>query len=377
MSAMGEPLVILGSSTRAAAQSAVRCGYEPWCIDRRGDRDLRELPGASVRVVEHYDDAKAILSLLDEAPIGAKVVLAGGLDHAFDLLKAVDFEHHFLTSPPEAVRKVRWPTALASIPTTQGLRHCKTLTSIGFLRKLWRLAFGSFDRTRYLLKPLASYGGQGITWWRPGSSTITAGHYIQQYVKGVPVSAVFHCDGWSSILLGATEQLIGETCFGANGFTYCGSIGPLQLTERSREALSHLGVVLTQRFDLRGVFGVDLIMDFAGDLWPVEVNPRYPASAEIIEKITGVHVFTPTDGSRKEKKQRTLFHAKAIVFAKKACVAPDLYATFSRDQIADVPAPGRAIRQGVPVCTIFAAAPTRDACFEKLKSLAQQVYDAI
>ena len=377
MFTMGEPLIILGSSVRAAAQSAVRSGYSPWCIDRRGDRDLRELPGSSFRVVDRYDDPKAILSLLDDAPPEAKVVLAGGLDNAFDLLKAVDFEHPFITSPPEAVRKVRWPTALATIPTTQGLRHCKTLTSIGFLRRLWRLAFGSFGKTRYLLKPIASYGGQGIAFWEPGSSTISAGHYIQQYVKGMPISAVFHCDGWSSILLGATEQLIGEACFGASGFTYCGSIGPLQLTERSREALSHLGVVLTQRFDLRGVFGVDLIMDFSGDLWPIEVNPRYPASAEIIEKITGVHVFSPTDGSRKEKKQRSRSHAKAIVFAKQNCQAPDLYATFSKDPIADVPDPNRAIKKGAPVCTVFAAAPTRDACLSKLKTLAQQVYNAI
>ncbi len=376
ISTVGEPLIILGSSTRAAAQSAVRSGYEPWCIDRRGDVDLRAIPGAAVRVVKQYDDPKAVLSLLDEAPAEAKVILTGGLDNAFELLKAVDFEHHFLTSPPEAVRKVRWPSALATIPTTHGLRHCKTLTSIGFLRRLWRSAFGSFGKTRYLLKPIASYGGQGIGWFEPGGS-ISAGHYIQQYVRGMPVSAVFHCDGWSSILLGATEQLIGDPSFGASGFSYCGSVGPLQLTERSREALSHLGVVLTQRSDLRGVFGVDLIMDFAGDLWPVEVNPRYPASAELIEKITGVHVLTPTDGSRKEKKRGTLTHAKAVVFARKDCAASDLYALFSRDQVADVPEPGRPIRKGAAICTVFAAATTRDDCMTKLRALAQQVYEAL
>ncbi len=370
---MPEPLIIVGSSVRAAAQSAVRAGFAPWCIDRRGDRDLREMPGVTVRVVGKTDYPSGIVKLLDEAPGQAKILLAGGLDGEFDLLKAIAFEHPFLSSPPEAVRKVRWPSALATIPTTPGLKHCQTLTSISFLRRLWRLAFGSFGKTRYLLKPLNSYGGQDITWWQPGQS-IGAGQYLQQYVRGMPISAVYHCDGWSSILLGATEQLIGESCFAGAGFAYCGSIGPVQLTERNREALSHLGVVLTQRFDLRGIFGIDLVMDFKGDLWPIEVNPRYPASAELIEKITGAHVLTPTDGSRKESKQRPLQFGKAIVYAKKDFKAPDYYATFSRDQIADVPEPGREITQGAAICTVQASASSRDECFKKLKSLAEQVY---
>ncbi len=373
---MGEPLVIVGSSARAAAQSAVRAGFTPWCIDRRGDADLREMPGVSVRVCEPHDYPRGILKLLDEAPADAKVLLAGGMDGEHDLLKAIGFEHHFLTSPPDALRKVRWPTALATIPTTAGLKHCHTLTSISFLRRLWRLAFGAFGRTRYLLKPRASYGGQGIAWWQPGMS-IGADQYLQQFVRGVPISAVYHCDGWSSILLGATEQLIGETCFGASAFAYCGSIGPQQLSEKAREALSHLGVVLTQRFDLRGVFGVDLVMDFKGNLWPIEVNPRYTASVEIIEKITGVHALNPSDGSRSEKPKRPMMHGKAIVFAKHEGKTPDLYQIFSRDQAADAPQPGRAINRGAAVCTVFAAADTRDECFNKLKAMAKQVYDTM
>lgn len=373
---MGEALIIVGSSARAAAQSAVRAGFSPWCIDRRGDVDLRETAGVSVRVCDKKDYPRGILKLLDDAPADTKVVLAGGLDGEFDLLKAIGFEHHFLTSPPDAVRKVRWPTALATIPTTPGLKHCQTLTSISFLRRLWRLAFGSLGKTKYLLKPRASYGGQNIAWWQPGMS-IGSDQYLQQFVRGVPISAVYHCDGWSSILLGATEQLVGETCFGASTFAYCGSIGPSQLTEKAREALSHLGVVLTQRFDMRGVFGVDLIMDFKGDLWPIEVNPRYTVSVEVIEKATGVHALNPADGSRGEKQKRTVMHGKAIVFTKHACKAPDLYQLFSRDQVADVPQPGRAINKGAAACTVFAAAGTRDECFNKLKSMAQQVYDAM
>ncbi len=331
---------------------------------------------AGVRVVDPADYPRGILKLLEDAPAEAKVLLAGGLDGEADLLKAVGFEYPFISSPPEAVRKVRWPTALATIPPTPGITHCKTLTSISFMRRLWRLAFGSFGKTRYLIKPRASYGGQDIRRWRPGQA-IDATHYLQQYVTGMPVSAVYHCDGWSSILLGATEQLIGEPCFGASEFGYCGSIGPLQVSERAREAMSHLGVVLTQRFDLRGVFGVDMVMDFKGNLWPVEVNPRYNASVELIEKITGVHALSPGDGSRRDKAPRAAIHGKAVVFAKKAGDAPDLYEHFSKDQIADVPEVGRELRQGAAVCTLFASGTSRDDCYDKLKQMAGRVYTAM
>lgn len=373
---MPDPLIILGSSVRAAAKSAAAAGYAPWCVDKRGDRDLRAIAsgaGGSVRVVEPGHYPQAILHLIDEAPADAKVLLAGGLDGEADLLKAIGFEHTFMTSPPEAVRKVRWPSALASIPKSPGLRRCQTLTTVSFLRKLWRLAFGSFGKTRYLLKPRDSYGGQGIRWWRPGDP-IDATHYIQQHVTGMPVSAVYHCDGWSSVLLGATEQLIGEPCFGGSEFAYCGSIGPLQVSEATREVMSHLGVVLTQRFDLRGVFGVDMVMDFKGNLWPVEVNPRYTASVEIVEKVTGVHALSPSDGSRKEKPTRASVQGKAVVYAKIAGKVPDLYGMFGEHEVADVPEAGRAITRGAAVCTVYAHGHSRDDCFNRLKKHAGQIY---
>lgn len=332
--------------------------------------------GAAVRVIKPQHYPKGLLHMLDDAPVDAKVLLTGGLDGEVDLLKAIGFEHEFLNSPPEAIRKVRWPTALASLPKTPGLGRCKTVTTLSFMRRLWRLAFGAFEKTRYLVKPQNSYGGQGIRWWQPGEP-IDATHYLQQHVRGMPISAVYHCDGWSSVLLGATEQLVGEPCFGASEFGYCGSIGALQVSEATHHAMSHVGVVLTQRFDLRGVFGIDMVMDFKGRLWPIEVNPRYTASVEIVEKFTGTHALNPNDGSRKSKPPRSSVHGKAVVYAKISGVVPDLYELFSEGQVADVPGAGEAITKGTAVCTVFASGHSRDECFNKLKAMAAKVYSAM
>ncbi len=185
--------------------------------------------------------------------------------------------------------------ALPSLPTTAGLQFCKTRAADSlwqrFAHRLTdRLVHQVFQRLtgklgghRYLLKPRRSAGGVGIAWSQADGS-LDKNHYLQQYITGTPCSAVFHADGWSASLMGVTEQLVGDADFGAAAFRHCGSLGPIILSEQARAALAHLAVQLTQRFDVRGIFGVDLIMDADGTLWPIEVNPRYVASIEVIER---------------------------------------------------------------------------------------------
>ena len=91
----------------------------------------------------------------------------------------------------------------------------------------------------------------------------------------------------TSTLVGVTRQLIGESWLGAHGFQYAGSIGPLPIHQATRETIARIGEVLTTRFELRGIFGVDFILD-GERVWTLEVNPRYTASVEIVERATGL-----------------------------------------------------------------------------------------
>ena len=77
-----EPLIIVGASTRAAAQSAVASGYAPWCVDQFGDADLREC-SAGVQVVSDWPDGVA--AALADAP-RAPLVYAGALENSPELL---------------------------------------------------------------------------------------------------------------------------------------------------------------------------------------------------------------------------------------------------------------------------------------------------
>ncbi|MEX0886422.1 MAG: ATP-grasp domain-containing protein [Phycisphaeraceae bacterium] len=375
---MPQPLIILGASARAAAQSARRAGYDPWTIDLFVDRDLQAIAAARRCPPAQYP--AAMLALLDHGPHDAPVLLTGAMENYPQTLEAIAFAHPMLGASPAAIRQARDPLALPSLPKTKGLRFCDTRTA-SYLHRLRQLIFGAFTRTKYLLKPRRSAGGSGIEWWSPGTR-IDEDHYIQQYVPGIAYSAVFVGDGWSSALVGVTEQLIGEAEFGCQGkagaFRYCGSIGPVKLSEQKREALRHLGVQIAQRHDVRGPFGVDLIMDWRGRLWPVEINPRYVASIEILERALDIAVLSPDPKKRARADLDTAhMHGKAVVFARKTGRVGDLYEHLDEREVADVPEMARLVRAGRPICTVLAHAGTRDACHKQLVDLARQVYAVV
>jgi len=372
---MSEPLIILGASSRAAAGSAIRAGYRPWCVDLFADRDTREL--AAARRCPPEDYPTGLLAALDEAPLEARVLITGALENYPKVLQAIELERPLFGASAAAIERVRDPRVLMNLPKHKGLRPLTVKLLGGPAARMKQLAFGALTRHTYLRKPIRSAGGQDITWWHGGVSS-DGPYYLQQYVRGQAMSAVYRADGWSALMLGASEQLIGERAFGAADFAYGGSIGPVSLSRTSREALNRLGVVLTQRYDLRGVFGIDLIMDWRGRLCPVEINPRYPASTEIVERATGLTALAPLrEQPRKAKRRRHRTHGKAVVFAKQEAVAPDLYAYLSADAIADVPDVGRSIQTGKPVCTVFATEATRDRCETLLHQRARAIYEAL
>src|SRR5262249_36432055 len=115
--------------------------------------------------------------------------------------------------------------------------------------------------------------------------------YFQEFIEGDPYAALYVGDGGRAWLLGLTRQLVGVPWLSATPFHYCGSLGPIEPEDRLRASLIRTGTVLAARCGLRGLFGVDGILR-EGVFWPVEVNPRYTASAEVLEYATGMKFLT-------------------------------------------------------------------------------------
>lgn len=378
---MATPLIIVGESTRAAAKSALLAGFQPWRIDRFVTRDLKDL--GSVRQCPTDRFPTAILELLEDAPPDASVLYTAPLENHPELLEAIAFDRPLLGCSANAVRQVRDPLALANLPTVRGLKFPKVWRSASLRARLDRAISTLWGGRQYLAKPQASWGGRNINFW---SLAQRSNHdfYLQQYLHGMPISAVYVADGWSAQLSGVTEQLIGKRSFGAERFRYCGSVGPINLSDKQRHALMHLGVVLTQRFDLRGIFGIDAIMDRRGQIWPVEVNPRYTDSVELLEQTTNLPLLATHQvdhaapiSKRRPRTRGQRFCAKSILYTKTHTSIADPDTEFDSDQLTDLPMSNALIPPATPLCTLHVTASTRDDCLKQLHDRAEKLYRCI
>ncbi len=131
------------------------------------------------------------------------------------------------------------------------------------------------------------------------------------------------------------------------------------------------------------------MVDGRGEIWPVEVNPRYTASVEILERGLGVaalgwHVAACRDQRiAADVPAADGWHGKAIVYA--PCdlrVGEEFVAAFDRANegrawpvVADLPAPGTTIRRGQPIVTVFAAADNQAEVEQQLQEREQKLVE--
>jgi len=234
----------------------------------------------------------------------------------------------------------------------------------------------------WILKPIRSGGGQRVRRWRGGRVPRT--QYAQPFVEGWPGSVVFVAAGGRAVALALTRQIVGDPAFGADGFRYCGSL----LCAAGRgdavwvEQANRLADVAARAFGLVGAGGVDFI---AGRdvVHPIEVNPRWTASLELVERARGVSVFglhanacrhAALPASDELGFAAAAVHGKAIVFARHDVTVGDTRPWLQDDSVRDVPHPGARIAAGQPVCTVFAARADEEACHAALVERAHLVY---
>jgi predicted ATP-grasp superfamily ATP-dependent carboligase len=147
-------------------------------------------------------------------------------------------------------------------------------------------------------------------------------------------------------------------------FGYTGSLCPLpNAPPHLWAAMQRLGERLLEAEPFLGLFNVDAILDERGDVWPLEVNPRYSAGMETVEAIGGRPLLEPPDAEaplepspQKAPPESAGVAAKAIAYARPGAPAqaPDLAEAFEiHRELRDVPRPGTPIRPGWPICTLW------------------------
>jgi predicted ATP-grasp superfamily ATP-dependent carboligase len=373
-------LLILGASARAAAMSAARCGINTCAGDYFADRDLAALC-AVTRIDPQFADQQ-FLALADSLP-RSPWLYTGGFENRRELVEIISRKHLLWGMPAHVLRGVRDPIAVADVLDRAGLPHPGVRTDPSAL---------PHDGS-WLVKPLASGGGRGISAFTGTRPVELSAYYYQERIDGPSYSAMFIGDGRAAGFLGASRQWLGTA---GEPFVYSGGIGPWTLGDRLRTRVCEIGDRLAAAFGLIGWFGVDFILH-NHEPWPVEVNPRYTASVEIHELASGISQLPihrafcegPTKTSVKAIEsmiQPTRIVAKRILYATGPLIAPDIRVddnalnpprASAMEALADIPWPGTRFEAGDPFFTILAADETVAACEERLGRLAAHWYDRL
>lgn len=347
-------LTIIGASARAAAQSANRAGFAVHAADLFADLDLQRVCRAAP--VSDYPDG---LARAVAGPQSGSWMFTGALENSPDLVDRLADVRSLFGNKGAALRDVRRPDLVERSLREAGLPSPEVRLNAAHGEPGW------------LRKPLRSAGGLHITACSEsdfGGRAELPGYYYQRFVAGMPCSAAYVAARGQARLLGVTRQLIAEHWTGASGFRYCGSVGPLAVTDKQIGAFARIGQVLAERFSLAGLFGVDAIVNHEG-VWTVEINPRYTASMELVERsleasLVDLHVRACLSGDLPAAdvapRHSTETFGKAIVFAEHAFTLDDDWAAFANPQtdrplLADVPAAGAQFHAGWPVVTVLSS----------------------
>jgi uncharacterized protein len=382
------PVLIAGVSARAFAESAARAGYHVLAVDGFADLDLTACSGLVVRVRDAAGRFQARLAARAARELTSPAVsYVAGFENHPRAVQTLAHDRALWGNSPAVLARVRNPVRLARALARRGYAVPKVRTTRP------TRATG----TRWLVKPRESGGGHGIVPWRPrATARVPPRAYFQERIAGVPGSIVFAADGRRAVALGFSRLLVGEQAFGAEGegggFRYCGNIlaGAHDPQFSCEAALLVRGVelaaALTQIFGLVGVNGVDFIAR-SGRPYPVEVNPRYTASMELVERAYGLSVFDiHARACAGDLPAFELFRAravdreavgKAVVYARRDTTVGDTRRWLGDDTVRDIPAPGERILRGHAVCTVFARARDAAACHRALEARAAAVYRAI
>ncbi len=392
-----EPLIIVGSSVRAAAQSAVRAGFRPWCIDQFGDRDLVDI-SSNVHTVADWPNE--IESAMQSAPQG-KWVYTGALENRPALIERLSQLRSLCGCNVETLSRLRDPLWLTNTLTKASLPCLPVVVPIPNVPE-------SGD---WIVKPVSSAAGIGVRDLPAGSAgTINLdGHYLQRKARGRVISGLYLAVENSTLLLGMCEQLCRSGDAEGLCYVYSGSIGPLTTADVSiavfeqarRIGSAMVTGVRVEAEPLKGLFGIDFVLDDeTGELWTLEINPRYTASAEIYERAFGWPLMRwHVDACRgRDSEADELLgsrplngewqsYGKTIVYAKRDFAAPDLVPLVERlaandvkessIDVADIPQLGTPIRKDEPICTLLTSGANLSTCREILTAAARELLSGI
>lgn len=380
-------LLVVGIDTRAVASSANRLGLSVWSIDAFDDVDLREsvkeLVVVSLRGEGYvgfsppFEFVQAVRTCLLRQSFDG-VLIASGFDDFPEVVAEIEELCPVLGNSAEAFRLVRDFHILSEFLRKHDFQTPKTNT-VAPKRSAKEACAGLSPP--YVVKPHPRAGGYGIEmaldeeeleallqklWANPGVKYAL----VQEFVEGLDCSASFLAFEGGATLLTVNEQLIGvEWLSPPSPFAYCGNVVPLEVDAEVCARVEELCRLLSKEFGLRGSNGVDFVLSSDGELYVMEVNPRFQGTLECVEQVLGVnvvelHLASISGNFLGEAPKPSRFCAKLVVYADERCVVGDLRGI---DAVRDITPVGRVVEKGAPICTVIGVGGSKEEALEKAK----------
>lgn len=383
------PVLLLGASIRALASSAARAGFAPLGADLFADQDTAEV--ADITQVDSYPDALEAFALQQPA---MPWTYTGGLENWPAIVERMSAVHRLWGCDGPSLRLVRCQSNLAQWAQAARLQASSDRTD-GAGTPTTNVPFGSRAAVeRWLAKSSDSAGGLGVRVIEDPLA-LQIGERSEPWIAGPVGSASYVSWNNRSVLLGMTWQICGND---ASPFVYAGSWGPAQLSPRLTQRLEQLGQIVAAAADVRGLWGVDWVLDSTEQLNLLEINPRWTASMEVLEaaaaatdaglpSLFALHAAAATmDGEKCQSLASRYKRAiaspqqlcgKRIVYAQRDGLAANAWDWRSAHvlapsnpsttwRFADVPSPRAHTTRGEPLCTILASGPNQTALLEAL-----------
>jgi uncharacterized protein len=363
---MATLLAVAGLSARMLAEAAHGGGYQPVALDLFGDADTRRVATSWLPIGDPARlriDGEALLSALRylrrEGAVGW--IAGAGFEAQPELLAAAAQLLPLLGNLPQVVARVRDPAQFFGRLAALGIAHPETRfvrppSPLGWLRKN-AASSGGWD-----VWPLPEVDAAALEPIGPAQDVATSVYY-QRMATGTPMSALFLADGRRARLLGVNRQIVRR--LGARPYLFRGCIGPLPVAPGLRRRLEEMLDALSANFGLRGLNGLDFLLD-GEDCAVLEINARPPASIALYgDALPGgllrAHLAASLEGQLPAVGDEIAVGSARpcgfeVVYARQRCRisvgVADAWAQLAWCH--DLPAPGTTVGRGEPLCSVSA-----------------------
>ena len=390
-------ILVIGMDVVPLATSATKAGCKVYAVDYFGDQDLKRVcheslsivnqtPGVTCGQLSTNFNPEALLhltiGLLKKNAIDA-TLLSTGLDDSPDVLFELNDMVPILGNQPHVIERIRDKMKFFQELERLGIPHPETAMA------------QSFEETRkkakdigypVLVKPSKGFGGVGIRKAQgpkelkqafQDASLIDEQVLIQEYISGISASVSLISSNNETITLTLNEQLLGVNELGQEDpFGYCGNVVPLVTTRSVMNKCKNTAEKIASHFGLVGSNGIDSVISKEGIPYVVEVNPRFQATLECVERVLGInmveaHVKACLQGILPIITKKTaVFCTRLILFAPQRLVAPDLSIL---EEVRDIPIPEVIIEKGEPICSVVVDGAKREFSLRKAMATVKHI----